>query len=92
MFEPIGEILKRSIANKNDALALKSAAVLEIVKKNSQDRFQPISFREGVLTVRAKNAAEAANLRLESEEILAKLNRALKKDLIEKLVIKTTQS
>lgn len=88
MFEPISQILKTSGQQKNSAGLFESARIVFVANKISEDRFEAMTFREGRLFIRAKNAPTAANLRLESGKIINKINRELGKKIVERLIFR----
>lgn len=85
MFEPIDQILKKGDQQNNSANVFESAQIVFVANKISEDRFEAMTFREGRLFIRAKNAPTAANLRLESGKIINKINHELGKRMVTKI-------
>lgn len=88
MFEPIGQILKTSGQQNNSANVFESAQIVFVANKILAERAEAMSFREGRLFIRAKNAPTAANLRLESRQVINQINKALAKKIVDKLIFR----
>ncbi|TSC97110.1 MAG: hypothetical protein CEN88_164 [Candidatus Berkelbacteria bacterium Licking1014_2] len=48
---------------------------------------KPISFREGVLKIKAGNSAEANDWKMEEREIIIKINRVIGQEAVKRLII-----
>lgn len=67
---------------------LEAAKVCEAARLVARDRFGVVSFKNGLLTVGTKNSSEAANLQLESNQIIDEINQKLNQELIKRLRFK----
>lgn len=67
---------------------LTAARVCEAARVVAHDRFRVVSFREGLLTAGTENSSAAANLQMESTQIIANINKALREELVEKIRFK----
>lgn len=67
---------------------LKAARVCEQARVAANGRFNVLSFRDGLLTVGVKNSGEAANLQLESNQIIDNINKELGEEIVKRLRFK----
>jgi len=54
---------------------LEAAEICDAARSLSLARFEVISFRQGLLTLAVANSSEAANLQMESQKIIASINK-----------------
>lgn len=67
---------------------LRAAQVCDAARLLADDRFEVVSFCEGLLTLGVPNSAAANDLRLKSKDVMTQINAKLGKDWVEKIRIK----
>jgi len=84
--EPLSEILARRIANKGLSRVVEGARVCGVAQALYEGEFEPISFRHGCLKIRVSSDAKAHLIRLQQKKICARLNAALKAEMVSRLL------
>jgi len=67
---------------------LTAAKVCDTAREVSDGRFKVISFKDGLLTLGVENSSAAANLQMESDQIIDIVNQKLTRNLVRKIRIK----
>lgn len=65
-----------------------AARVCEAARVVARGRFHVISFRDGLLTVGCQNSGEAANLQMESSQLIEEINDKIGETLVQKIRFK----
>ena len=94
MFEPIANILnrrKREFSFKDEIRALDvfrawQEAIEEIFNKEISQKCEPVSFKDGLLKIKAENSVLIQELQLRRDEIKNTINRKLKQNLVQKIL------
>lgn len=84
----IGNLLGRGGKYQRFAKPMTAARVCEAGRLAARGRFNVVSFADGLLTVGTKNSGEAANLQMESAQIIDKINKELGEELVKKMRFK----
>jgi len=77
-FTKLAQILPKRIAHYGLEQEATSAQVCFEAKKAAPGRFEPISFKNDVLTIKVKNSLAAQELQAEKDKIIDKINQRLK--------------
>ena len=90
MFEKINKILikranKYGIKNVADA-----SRICFIAKAESNNEFEPKSFKGGVLTILVKNNIIASEIQMKSASIIKKINQKIGDDVVKRIVFRVT--
>lgn len=67
---------------------LEAAEICQRARELSQGRYEIISFKNGLLAVSCKSSAAAANLQMESQNIIAGLNQKLGSEKVKRIRFK----
>ena len=67
---------------------LMAAGICGKARELSRGRFGVISFKNALLTLSVKNSSEAANLQLESENLIDELNKKIGRKAVERIRFK----
>lgn len=67
---------------------LQAAHVCDAARAVARSRFMVVSFADGMLTVATENSSAAANLQMESAQIIIEINHKLGQDLVQRLRFK----
>ena len=88
MIENINKILSGQSRFKRFQKPMEAARVCEAGTSCVEPRGKALSFKDGLLTVEVSSSASAANMQMESAEILECINKKLGQDLVQKLKYK----
>lgn len=86
----IGEFLKHNPKYSKFSKPLQAAKVCGAARLLGADRYDVISFKEGLLTLGVTSSAQAANLQAESQGIIDEINQKLGEDLVRGMRFKIT--
>ena len=67
---------------------LTAAKVCDTARELANDRFEVVSFKDGLLTVGVENSSAAANLQMENDKIIKEINQKLDQELVKRLRFK----
>jgi len=84
----IDEFLKHNPKYRALHKPLEAAKICDIARSQSHNRFNVISFRDGLLSLSVSSSAEAANLQAESQKIMAGINMKIGENLVKRLRLK----
>ena len=71
---------------------LRAAQVCNTARALANDRFDVLSFKDGLLTLNAQSSSAAANLQIESQKIIKSVNDKLGQELVKKIRFKIGQN
>lgn len=83
--ENISDILARNLKRHGLDRAALGAWVCGCANKVGEGEFESVSFRDGALKIRVFSSAGAALLKMKEGDLIFKINRELKRDLVKKL-------
>lgn len=81
------ETLRKRLAYHGLARQYDASIVCDVAQKVSAGRFEPVSFRGGVLKIRVPSASRAHLVRLRQKEIILEVNKRLGGDKVERIRI-----
>lgn len=84
----ISQILPARLKHYNLDKAATSALVCNTALEISQSKFVPVSFRDGLLTLRVENSQQSVQLRFKTPQIIEEINYKLGRKVVQKLRIK----
>ena len=84
----ISDFISRSPKYKSLQKPLEAANVCGGARECSEGRFEVISFKAGLLTLGVESSAQAADLQMQSAQIIAEINEKLGREAIEKIRFK----
>ena len=85
-FEFLGGFIRQSFGRHQDTRAI-AASQICAQSRLAWPGLKPISFREGVLKIKAGNSAEANDWKMEEREIIIKINRVIGQEAVKRLII-----
>ncbi|OGD66582.1 hypothetical protein A3F08_00220 [Candidatus Berkelbacteria bacterium RIFCSPHIGHO2_12_FULL_36_9] len=85
MFEPIGDLMPKQLKRNSIYAAAQAARICFEAKTLYGHLFEPISFKNGVLTISCGNNIEAQNIQFKSQEIIKKINLKIGLQMIERI-------
>ena len=88
-FTKINKVVPKIIKSHNLSQAMEAAYICRIAEQTASKEFVPIIFKNGILTIVAKDHIRAQELQLNCQNIITKINRALGKDIVKKLRFRT---
>ena len=83
--ENIDEILKKRFSHYGLGKIAQASLVCQRAQEVAADKYQVISFKKGVLSLKVQSSAAACELRLCQTELIEKINQALPSPMVEKL-------
>jgi len=86
--EKIKNILVGSKSRYNIAVEMNASRICYVAKEASDGVFEPISFKDGLLTIKAANSIVAQEIQLESTQIIKKINQKLGKNMVDRIRFK----
>jgi len=87
MMEPLKKFLLPAMAKKGLAGAAVAAQVCFYADSLGKDRFDAISFSQGVLKIAARDCLDAGEIQLESEKIISFVNQKMRREIVKKIRI-----
>lgn len=84
--EPISKILARRINAMGLSRQFNAARVCAVANEVSDNEFSAVSFKNSVLKVRVDSNPRAHLVKLREKEIIEKINKELKREVVKKLV------
>ena len=86
--DKIDKLLDKQLNRNNLKTTAQSAFVCHVAGELSAGSYNIISFRDGILAIKAKNNIEAFELSTKFQEIIAKINEKLGSNLVKRIMFK----
>ena len=83
--DKIGDLLDRSMAKRGLTGTAEGSHVCFLADKYSDTRFTAVSFSRGTLKLSVNSSIDAAEVQIDQDKIISKLNQKIGKDLIKKI-------
>jgi len=93
MFEPLGKLIKKSTARFSFSKEIVAVSVFNAVNKVlekdfGQNLIKPLSFRDGVLSLKTSNPIISQEIQSRSQEIIDSINKELGDRMVLRIVFR----
>lgn len=83
--EKIDKSLRKIIKQRGLDKSLEAARICYVANQIANNRFEAVSFKDGILKIKTKNHLAASEIQLNQKNIISEINDALGEDLVKKL-------
>ena len=88
MWDKASTILEKKVRKRGKSEILMAALVCYLAGKIKNGEFWPVSFKDGVLTLKTESSSASSDVLARKEEIIQKINKKVGKEVVKKIKLK----